>query len=254
VLPPAVWWGRLPSRELWLRSAAMLAATLVVVVPWVVRNSLALDTTVGISTNSAQTFWSGHNPTAYGGPSYPSGEILNRINRLPAHGYDAAQSKLLRDDALSWMAHHPVQELTLVPRKLLYLGLGDSRAIGVGRSAAERERLTGTPVTSGITPVIVESPRTAVALGMVADVGWYGLLVLTALALLLLWRRLWVTPATRAAIVALGMTLVLYGFVFYGNFRYRMPLEPLMILLAAPLLTAAWRTRDRLGATVGEAS
>lgn len=246
ILPPVVWWGCMPSRELWLRSAAMLAATLVVVVPWMVRNSLALDTTVGISTNSAQTFWSGHNPTAYGGPSYPDGKILERINALPAHGYDAAQSKLLRDDALTWMVHHPVQELTLIPRKLLYLGLGDSRAIGVGRSAAERERLTGTAVTSGITPVIVENPRTAVLLGVVADIGWYGLLVLTALALLLLWRRLWATPAARAAIVTLALTIVLYGFVFYGNFRYRMPLEPLMILLIAPLLTGAWRLRGAL--------
>ncbi len=245
VLAPVVWWGRLPARELWLRSAAVLAAALVVVVPWAVRNSLALDTTVGISTNSAQTFWSGHNPTAYGGPSYPDGEVLERIEALPAKGFDAAQSKLLRDDALDWMVHHPVQELTLIPRKLLYLGLGDSRAIGVGRSAIERERLTGAAATGGITPVIVENPRTAVALGTIADAAWYGLLALTVLALVLLWRRLWAVPATRATIVTLGMTLVLYGFVFYGNFRYRMPLEPLLILLVAPLLVALWESRER---------
>jgi hypothetical protein len=34
----------------------------------------------------------------------------------------------------------------------------------------------------------------------------------------------------------LGVSLILYRFVLYGNYRYRMPLEPAMILLAAPLL------------------
>jgi 4-amino-4-deoxy-L-arabinose transferase-like glycosyltransferase len=248
VLAPVVWWGRMSGRELWLRTGVALVAALLVVTPWVVRNSLALDTTVGISTNSAQTFWSGHNPTAYGGPSYPDGELLERIEALPAKGFDVAQAELLRDEALDWMVHHPLDELALIPRKLLYLGLGDSRAIGVGRSAIERERLTGAPATGGITPTIVESPRIAVALGTIADVAWGGLLTLTVLALALLWRRLWSVPATRATIVVLGLTLVLYGVVFYGNFRYRMPLEPLMMLLVAPLLTGLWRARRQLAA------
>ncbi len=50
--------------------------------------------------------------------------------------------------------------------------------------------------------------------------------------------------------MTIGISVVLYGFVFYGNFRYRMPLEPLMILLATPLLTAAWRGRAALAERV----
>ena len=127
--------------------------------------------------------------------------MLERLRRLPPEGFDAAQSKLLRDDALSWMVRHPLDELTLIPRKLLYLGLGDSRAIQVGRSAEERQRLSGAAVTAGITPVIMDDARAAVLLGVIADAAWYGLLVLTALALLLLWRRLWAVAGARATIV-----------------------------------------------------
>ena len=152
----------------------------------------------------------------------------------------------MRDEALDWMVSHPLQEATLVPRKLLYLNLGDSRAIQVGNTADERARSSGVPATGGITPVIMHDARAAVLIGVVADVFWYGLLVLTALALLLMWSKLWRRSASRGAIVVLGMALVLYGFVFYGNFRYRMPLEPLMIMLAAPLLSGAWLARAEL--------
>ena len=62
----------------------------------------------------------------------------------------------------------------------------------------------------------------------------------------MLGRELWRRPASRAAIVVIALALVLYGFVFYGNFRYRLPLEPLMILLAVSLLAPVWEARRRL--------
>ena len=62
----------------------------------------------------------------------------------------------------------------------------------------------------------------------------------------MLGRELWRRPASRAAIVVIGLALLLYGFVFYGNFRYRLPLEPLMILLGASLHATVWEGRGRL--------
>ena len=172
--------------------------------------------------------------------------MREKIGRLPTKNFEVAQARLMRKDALSWMVRHPLQELTLIPRKLVYLNLGDSRAIQVGVTSADRARALDAPVTGGITPVITDNARAAVLIGTIADIAWYGLLALTALALVVLGRELWRRPASRAAIVVIALALVLYGFVFYGNFRYRLPLEPLMILLAVSLLATVWEARRRL--------
>jgi hypothetical protein len=47
-------------------------------------------------------------------------------------------------------------------------------------------------------------------------------------------------------VAVFALSAFLYGFVFYGNFRYRAPLEPLMILLAAPVLVRLWDVRGGL--------
>ena len=62
----------------------------------------------------------------------------------------------------------------------------------------------------------------------------------------MLWPLLWRNPLGRAGIALTAISLVLYGFVLYGNFRYRMPLQPVMILLAAPLVTRLWEQRGLL--------
>jgi len=36
--------------------------------------------------------------------------------------------------------------------------------------------------------------------------------------------------------------------VYYGQFRYRLAMEPPMILMAVPLLLAVWRNRQSLRA------
>ena len=73
-------------------------------------------------------------------------------------------------------------------------------------------------------------------LGNLADLFFYGLLALTLLAAVVAWRSRPLSPPERALWILLGASLVLYAFVLYGNYRYRMPLEPAMILLAVPLL------------------
>jgi hypothetical protein len=62
-------------------------------------------------------------------------------------------------------------------------------------------------------------------------------------------RRLWrLHPGMQGVLTYLGLSLVLYGFLYYGQWRYRIPMEPLMILVATPLLLAVWtRRRDLRG-------
>jgi len=39
--------------------------------------------------------------------------------------------------------------------------------------------------------------------------------------------------------------LFLYGFLYYGNYRYRLAYEPLMIVVAATFATQTWSRRER---------
>jgi hypothetical protein len=60
-------------------------------------------------------------------------------------------------------------------------------------------------------------------------------------------RRLWrLHPVLRGALAYLVASLVTYGFVYYGQFRYRLAMEPLMILVATPLLVTVWQQRAAL--------
>jgi 4-amino-4-deoxy-L-arabinose transferase-like glycosyltransferase len=244
-VPPVVWWGAMQRREVLVRTGLATLAAVLVIAPWTIRNAIVVDAFVPVSTNSAQTFWAGHNPTANGGATYARGEIYAELQDLPPKQFEVEQARLLRREALEYMFENPLRELTLIPRKLLYLGIGDSRAIQAGSTLSQRAS-QGAPVTGGITPVVVPRATTAVLLGVVADVFWYGLLGLFVLALVVLWPALWRNPLGRAGVALTAISLVLYGFVLYGNFRYRMPLEPVMILLAAPLVTRVWERRALL--------
>jgi hypothetical protein len=67
----------------------------------------------------------------------------------------------------------------------------------------------------------------------VADAASYALLAALLLTVVLRGRALWRVPAMRAILVFLAAAIPLYGLIYYGNVRYRIPLEPFMILVVA---------------------
>jgi hypothetical protein len=80
-------------------------------------------------------------------------------------------------------------------------------------------------------------------LATITDFAWFGLLTLFVLSLVVYGRSLLRNAALRAALIVMGVSVLLYCTVFYGNFRYRAPLEPLMLLVVAPLVTRLWEIR-----------
>ena len=80
VIPIAMWWDALPRRVIWRQAAAMVGVVLVFVVPWTIRNAVAMHGFVPIATDSAPTLWAGHNPNAYGGPMAPPSSLLSSIH------------------------------------------------------------------------------------------------------------------------------------------------------------------------------
>lgn len=205
-------------RRVWLRQVALvLAALALTVLPWTIRNATAVDSFVPVATNDAAALWTGHNANANGSavevPPEPPGQ--------------------LRRDALSWAAHNPHKELGLIPRRVLALG---DQASGVIRYAYNDD----TQRQLGMSSQLVFS-----VLGDGLD---YFLILLAVGALVLLGaRRLWrFHPVTRGALAYVAASLVVYGVFYYGQFRYRLPIEPMMVLLATPLIVTIWERRPAL--------
>jgi hypothetical protein len=61
-----LWLNRVPGRQLWRLTAALLFGATVVVLPWCVRNTLLFGRPTFISTNGGVTFWNGNNPFTTG--------------------------------------------------------------------------------------------------------------------------------------------------------------------------------------------
>lgn len=234
VIPIAMWSGLHARGEVVRRSAVLVAVAALTIVPWTIRNVVVMDSFIPVSTNASTTLWSGHNPKANGGPVYAPPELLDRIPKtLPPKQAEVEEAGLLRREAVDWAVHNPHKELGLIPRKLVALNSGTSGAIDTWFNAGRERQL---PTSSRI------------LYGILSDAAGFFLLFVTLAALLLLGaRRLWhVHPGMRGVLAYLGACLVLYGFVYYGQYRYRVPMEPLMLLVAAPLVAAVWARRDIL--------
>jgi 4-amino-4-deoxy-L-arabinose transferase-like glycosyltransferase len=217
----AMWWtpGVRGARKPALVHAAVVAGVmLLTIAPWTIRNAGVAHGFVPVGTNASATLWSGHNPDADGGPVYQSPAELARLSKLSEADSAADQ----RAEAIDWAIHHPLRELELIPLKLRALARGDALLVERWINAAGQRPL-------GETEAAIAS--------RLANLASYGLLVLLFVSLVLAGRSLWRIPAMRAILVFLALAVPLYGFVYYGNVRYRVPLEPLMLLVVAGALT-----------------
>jgi 4-amino-4-deoxy-L-arabinose transferase-like glycosyltransferase len=236
IIPLAAWWGTLSRREWAARAALLLVAMALTVAPWTIRNAVVMDAFIPVANNASWTLWSGHNPRA-------NGWIVNP-EESPARSAAGAESETaraeqLRHEAIDWAVHNPLKELGLIPRRLLMLNQGSGGVIGGWLNAGERWQWELR--TSSI-----------VVFTVLADAFSYFLFFATVAAVVLLGpRRLWrAHRGLRAVLAYLALCLLNYGVVYYGQWRYRLPMEPFMIILAAPLLVRLWDERPALASAL----
>lgn len=231
VVAIVVWWREIPWRVLLRRLAIVVAGMAVLIVPWTIRNAAELHAFVPLGDNGGSTFWSGHNPRADGGPTYPSAADIAPIQKFKNPQREVELSALLQRKGLDWAIAHPLRELQLIPEKFLSLNRGDSQIfyfwILPGPTKAP---IPGKPVNR---------------LSQLADFSYYLLLASMIVSMIVFGRRLWANRLLLGCLVLICISVVLYSFVFYGNFRYRMPLEPVMMLIAAPLAARLMQLRRR---------
>ena len=204
----------------------------IVLTPWTIRNERVFHSFIPLALNSGDTLWAGHNPAANGAQNYPSPELMARLaGNAEEPQKTVLIAKGMQREAIQFMVHHPLTELRLIPQKLIALMRGDSHAF---------DWLNGDNY-----PTLSE--QATVYVGTVADAAWFALLALCLLGVFGLGRELWRTPLLRAIRVSFITALVLYGFAYYGNYRYRLSYEPLMMVVAALVLDRCWtalRTRS----------
>jgi hypothetical protein len=82
-------------------------------------------------------------------------------------------------------------------------------------------------------------------MGTIADMGWFVLLTLFVSSLLVFGRSVLKNSVLRAILAYMGISILLYAIVLYGQFRYHVPIEPLMMLVAAPLVAQLVAIRKR---------
>jgi hypothetical protein len=229
LLPIAMWWKEVPRRRLARLIGSAIVVVGLVLAPWTIRNAVVMDAFVPLATNASQTLWSGHNATATGGQVYPPPGYNDRFPPdLPES--ELQSSKALRNEAIEYMFTHPLHELELIPLKLIHLNRGDSYGLDWINNAG------------GSQPPPI-SPINAERVGVIADAGYFSLLALTLLGAFVLGRAFWRAPIGRVIATSLLTALFLYGFLYYGNYRYRLPYEPMMVIVAATVVTRLWRSR-----------
>ena len=222
-IPLVLWWREIGWKRSLSRVVVAGVTMLVVLMPWTIRNARAMDSFVLLSTNGGQTLWAGHNPNANGMQNYPTEE--HEASFGTGAEWEVKWYKGLQSEALHYMATHPVRELALIPAKLIALNRGDSYAFDWLNQ--EPDPLLGSTATAYVS--------------MFADLAWFSLLSLTLLGVVVLHRSLWRTRLMVAIATAFGTALFVYGFLYYGNYRYRIPYEPLMMVVAALVVDRGWR-------------
>lgn len=235
VIPLAMWWDRRAWRGWLVRGGLLLATALLVILPWTIRNANVMHAFIPVATNASTTLWSGHNPSANGGPSFAPPELLARIKEKNSVAHEVGEARLLRREAISWARTHPRRELTLIPRKLWSLLTSPASDVFPIWVNAKGERQIGA--------------RSRAVIGGIGNVSSWLLVLVTLSSLVVVGvRTLWrLHPGMRGVLAYLALCLFVYGFVYFGQNRYRMPMEPLMILVATPLALELWKRRPARG-------
>jgi 4-amino-4-deoxy-L-arabinose transferase-like glycosyltransferase len=210
VLPLAA----VPGRRL-LGPAVALAACALVVAPWTIRNAIALHAFVPVSTESGPTLAGTYNEASMHDRVAPGSWYLLRYTeyariaarRLPPAREDA----LLRHAALRFIVSHPAYPLTVVRENLRrWLDLA-----GLPRARFEAQ-------TADIRPHWADASL---------PFAWVlaGLAIAGLVTGAVRWNRFWLAPAAL-----LASTLLVNA----ETPRFRAPLDPFLILLAAAFIVA----------------
>lgn len=209
------WFRQTPSARqqsaLLLAGAALVAV--VIVAPWTARNYLVFHRFVPLKTSFGLNFWMGNNPNATGFLYTMAGEPMPNTLAPEQAAYlaslnEAERYAVLQQEAWQWIAAHPDRFLELTIKRIGYLWLISPTFQITNENIAE-------PGSFYLIRYAIQIP----------------LLLLAVIGAVIAYRRY------RAALLLCLWWLVAftvpYAISVAGNTRYRLPVEPILLMLAA---------------------
>ena len=200
--------------------AILIACTILTVAPWTIRNAIVLHRFIPVTDENGITLAGTYNPTSASNPQIPYRWIYfggipadAGIAHDAAHLTEPALSNRLVTAALHYIRHHPSAPLLAAYHNL-------RRLLELEGSTAWRTSTASIGITGGT-----------------ARIGVYGFWIIAALALVGLFTRL----ARRAPWWLWAVPILLALSVIFVNAetpRFRAPIDPYVIMLAACALVA----------------
>lgn len=199
------------------RGVAIIAITALVMSPWIIRNYLALGAIIPFTTNGGGAFYGANNAYAQG--NWLQGNARTDLPRPSGN----TEVELDRDSyrlAFQWIQSNPQAYGELLVKKLVRLFEFDPHTT--------RQDVQIAYLVAGFLPYGVLMP-----------------LVLMGIILLVRVPNAWLMHAVLAA--ALVNTLI-----FYGDSRFRAPLQPYLYLFGAWTISRLWNVWRRRAASAWE--
>jgi hypothetical protein len=203
-------WPRMGARDV-LRVAVPLAAGVaLLVVPWAIRNDIAMGSPYLINDSLGYNLRLAHAPYSRG-TSVPPQDLWDERPGISFFEREKFFADVGTSRALTYAREHPGRELQLAVRRIGYLTRSDAEA-----AVRWSESLGATPIGSvGLWTLL-------------GDLYYYPVVLLAACAL-------FAAPRTRVWL-ALWSSIAVWGalhLVFAGEPRYHVPLMPVVVVLAA---------------------
>jgi 4-amino-4-deoxy-L-arabinose transferase-like glycosyltransferase len=189
------------------------AIGILVILPWTTRNYLVFQRVVLLKTSFGLNLWLGNNPSATGFLYTSAGEPMQETLSASTRDYlstlnEAQRYEVLRRQAWEWIQLHPKRFLHLTIRRIGYLWL-------ISPTYRVTEQNIAEPRAFYVVRAMIQA-----ALLLFALAG--GILAFPrkrSLVLMILW---WVVVFSAPYVISVA-----------GNTRYRLPVEPMLLILAA---------------------
>jgi 4-amino-4-deoxy-L-arabinose transferase-like glycosyltransferase len=216
-----LWWSTVEFRTMVRVSVALTATAVLTVAPWSMFNLIRFEHPVLLTTNDGTTLLGAYCDATFRG-THRAGWFIGCVVGHPTWDADlepSIRSGLQRDAALEYLSEHrselPLLSLQRVARTFDLYAIDDLIAQDVGE---EREPWA---VRAGIAAFWLLAPLAAVG-------------------------AMRITPAQRDVLALPVITTVLVSALFYGAHRFRTPMEPVVVVLAAVTMVESWhRARAR---------
>jgi hypothetical protein len=211
---------RRPARESWRAAATMTAASVLVLAPWALRNAVVVHS-FGLSTNGGYTIYQGANPHAKG-----PGDAYGKRWGIRSVATETHQNSTLLQKSASYVVHHPLDWLGLVPAKFHYLMIwkpGPLQNVLVGQRGNDPRYGGYERHLSGAEATLVKGSLNHLWLYKV----WhYSYWVFGGIALVLATRKR--LPGAGLALLLVGFWIVFHVTLVHGESRYMLSVTPLV--------------------------